>query len=898
MLAVEDQTKLVRLQELMSLTAIQQDQKILQKQINALKKKSGPRGRRGAPGAKGTCGPGDPGIAGNPGRPGRNAGPGRPGLPGKPGKNGRNGRNGRRGRKGRKGAKGWRGRPGLPGKPGLSGLPGKPGVDGRGGPRGPRGVKGKVGHRGRTGRVGVLGHRGRRGVPGRRGRAGPRGGSGHKGKRGYNGRNGHSGRRGKVGHRGSKGKKGFLGIRGRSGPRGRNGRNTLKVHERPHAIGVTIDAATGLVIPGVRITFMQGAAARAACTSGQNGRYYASVEPGDYRAKAVKTGYYPAFRKLSVRGTQISRRDIVMSPKLLYGQSRFVLTWNAPELHLEMFLRDAGGCVVSGVRKRCKASDGGQVTFEQEKCSGHGPQSILVQRWSPVLKPKYYLFVRQTSRFGRLSNGNVVVRFIHAGRITVYRQSRYGKISGPVGKGRNWCVMTIDGRMMKKNKAIKAVKNCAGMPKMTIKRKLRHTLRKIQKDKSKKADKRARPKPKPQRVTKKTPKGVLSGTVISVLNGKPVPYATIVVERDGVKVRELTATRKGAYYTRVPYATYKLRGQKPGHITNVQKVTVASSNTKKDLYLSPKLGPGMIRLVLTWHTTPKDLDSYLQTPGGCTVQYRRRFCRDGRGRADLDLDNTHGKGPETITIRKPKSGVYKYYIRQYSRHGNLVSSSATARVYFPNGKMRMYKVGKFGKLRGRRGRGRIWVVACINAKTGAITNGAAPTCTPPRNVRGRRGSSRRRRSRRRRSRRRRQTVKRKTNIRIRVTPSNKRHKKKIRTNVRVRVGTAKDKRRNNIRIRKARGGQVNQCVSCRDTTTFLKKHDYQGSDLIRGGVRASSPAECCKKCRQNRRCRFWTYGTHNPRKGRCWLKKNSRGSQRQNNRESGRVCHKKNKRRG
>jgi hypothetical protein len=97
---------------------------------------------------------------------------------------------------------------------------------------------------------------------------------------------------------------------------------------------------------------------------------------------------------------------------------------------------------------------------------------------------------------------------------------------------------------------------------------------------------------------------------------------------------------------------------------------------------------------------------------------------------------------------------------------------------------------------------------------------------------------------------------------------------------------------------RARGGRVNQCVSCRDTTTFLKKHDYQGSDLIRGGVRASSPAECCKKCRQNRRCRFWTYGTHNPRKGRCWLKKNSRGSQRQNNRESGRVCHKKNKRRG
>jgi len=97
--------------------------------------------------------------------------------------------------------------------------------------------------------------------------------------------------------------------------------------------------------------------------------------------------------------------------------------------------------------------------------------------------------------------------------------------------------------------------------------------------------------------------------------------------------------------------------------------------------------------------------------------------------------------------------------------------------------------------------------------------------------------------------------------------------------------------------RAAKGGRVNQCVSCRDSSTFLKRHDYQGSDLIRGGVSADSPDECCKKCRQNSRCRYWTYGTHNPRKGRCWLKKNTRGSQSQSNRESGRVC-KKNRRTG
>jgi hypothetical protein len=92
----------------------------------------------------------------------------------------------------------------------------------------------------------------------------------------------------------------------------------------------------------------------------------------------------------------------------------------------------------------------------------------------------------------------------------------------------------------------------------------------------------------------------------------------------------------------------------------------------------------------------------------------------------------------------------------------------------------------------------------------------------------------------------------------------------------------------NTRIMIRRG--VNGCSSCQDPSTFLRKQDYQGSDLIRGGVKASSAADCCSKCRRNRRCKFWTYGTANPRKGRCWLKKNSRGHQRQRNRESGKVC--------
>jgi len=92
------------------------------------------------------------------------------------------------------------------------------------------------------------------------------------------------------------------------------------------------------------------------------------------------------------------------------------------------------------------------------------------------------------------------------------------------------------------------------------------------------------------------------------------------------------------------------------------------------------------------------------------------------------------------------------------------------------------------------------------------------------------------------------------------------------------------------KVAKVAKAQIGGCVQCRDTSSFLKQHDYQGSDLVKGGVKARSPADCCKKCRENKKCRYWTYGTKRPRKGRCWLKKNSKGSQRQLNRESGRVC--------
>jgi hypothetical protein len=131
--------------------------------------------------------------------------------------------------------------------------------------------------------------------------------------------------------------------------------------------------------------------------------------------------------------------------------------------------------------------------------------------------------------------------------------------------------------------------------------------------------------------------------------------------------------------------------------------------------ISPKF-KGAIRLVLTWSSRPKDIDSYLKTPGGCTVWYRKRHCRGRGDKSDLDVDNTRGKGPETITVHKPANGWYYYYIQQYSTRGSLRASKAVVRIYLPDGSVSVHRVGKYGALAGRPGRGRTWMVARFKLK--------------------------------------------------------------------------------------------------------------------------------------------------------------------------------------
>jgi hypothetical protein len=63
------------------------------------------------------------------------------------------------------------------------------------------------------------------------------------------------------------------------------------------------------------------------------------------------------------------------------------------------------------------------------------------------------------------------------------------------------------------------------------------------------------------------------------------------------------------------------------------------------------------------------------------------------------------------------------------------------------------------------------------------------------------------------------------------------------------------------------GGGRRACASCSSPSTFLDQQDYQGSDLIKGGIQAASASECCKKCNGHSACSYWTFGTSGTKKG-------------------------------
>lgn len=130
--------------------------------------------------------------------------------------------------------------------------------------------------------------------------------------------------------------------------------------------------------------------------------------------------------------------------------------------------------------------------------------------------------------------------------------------------------------------------------------------------------------------------------------------------------------------------------KKDGYSTLVAKcpcdgLTYAISPTMKNL--------DGIRIVLTWGAYPEDLDAHLW------FNNQHVFWREKDAvKANLDVDDRDGYGPETITIQEKQFGVeYIYAVHDYTNRKNemnyaLSNSDAKVFVYIGNSLVKTYYI--------------------------------------------------------------------------------------------------------------------------------------------------------------------------------------------------------------
>ena len=183
--------------------------------------------------------------------------------------------------------------------------------------------------------------------------------------------------------------------------------------------------------------------------------------------------------------------------------------------------------------------------------------------------------------------------------------------------------------------------------------------------------------------------GSAGGIVSNALDGKGLSDVTIKLRSNwnntsGEYIDFQTKTNSSGRYAieDVPVGYYTVEASRHGYVTGHTNIIVLSDAERNDFdfTITPTLNEDEIRIVLTWGSSPSDLDSHLigRTPsdGTFNVYYSDKVYRyDGVEMANLDVDDTSSYGPETITILENIYGTYTYAVHNYS---NRSSSNSTA----------------------------------------------------------------------------------------------------------------------------------------------------------------------------------------------------------------------------
>lgn len=208
----------------------------------------------------------------------------------------------------------------------------------------------------------------------------------------------------------------------------------------------------------------------------------------------------------------------------------------------------------------------------------------------------------------------------------------------------------------------------------------------------------------------------IHGTVRNALTGTSIEGVTVQLRpgwdnKDGTLATVIEAgtdavtvtDSSGQYSLEVLEGCYTAEFIKEGYITGYANVICTNMNdADQDAVLTPVLSDDEYRIVLTWSSTPRDLDSHISGPLSTGdrfhVYYSHMSASDnGETVAKLDLDDTSSYGPETITLKKTQDGVYKYAVHDFTNRSSTSStalsmSGAKVELYCGNSLIATYNV--------------------------------------------------------------------------------------------------------------------------------------------------------------------------------------------------------------
>ena len=137
----------------------------------------------------------------------------------------------------------------------------------------------------------------------------------------------------------------------------------------------------------------------------------------------------------------------------------------------------------------------------------------------------------------------------------------------------------------------------------------------------------------------------------------------------------------------LPAGNYTIVLSKEGYITtSFNIVVVGGEDIQFNGSISPETDENEFRIVLTWGSTPRDLDSHYRTSNE-HVYYSNKW----ENSANLDVDDTSSYGPETVTVTNFSSleNGFVYCVHDYT---NKYDSSSTA-MSNSGAKIQVYKGG-------------------------------------------------------------------------------------------------------------------------------------------------------------------------------------------------------------